>query len=75
MTDTAFDATLTCVSGNGSGSMAATGSAGTYQGTLVQLSARIDHGGAQPAVKLGARYSVMRSDRCRIHSIVKLPRK
>lgn len=34
VTDTAFNATLTCVSGNGSGSMAATGSGGTYQGTF-----------------------------------------
>jgi len=34
VTDTAFNATLTCGSGNGSGSMAATGSAGTYQGTF-----------------------------------------
>jgi hypothetical protein len=35
VTDTAFDATLSCVSGNGSGSMAATGSGGTYQGTFI----------------------------------------
>ena len=34
VTDTAFNATLTCVSGNGSGSMAATGGGGTYQGTF-----------------------------------------
>jgi hypothetical protein len=34
VTDTAFDATLSCVSGNGSGSLAATGSGGTYQGTF-----------------------------------------
>ena len=34
VTDTAFNATLTCVSGNGSGSLAATGSGGTYQGTF-----------------------------------------
>jgi len=33
-TDTAFNATLSCVSGSGSGSMAATGSGGTYQGTF-----------------------------------------
>ena len=33
-TDTAFNATLNCVSGNGSGSMAATGGGGTYQGTF-----------------------------------------
>jgi hypothetical protein len=34
VTDTAFDATLNCVSGNGSGSMAAIGGGGTYQGTF-----------------------------------------
>jgi hypothetical protein len=34
VTDTAFNATLNCVSGNGSGSMAATGGGGTYQGTF-----------------------------------------
>ncbi|HYU40680.1 MAG TPA: hypothetical protein VEQ84_00880 [Vicinamibacteria bacterium] len=34
VTDTAFNATLNCVSGNGSGSLAATGSGGTYQGTF-----------------------------------------
>jgi len=34
VTDTAFNATLTCVSGNGSGTLAATGSGGTYQGTF-----------------------------------------
>jgi hypothetical protein len=34
VTDTSFDATLTCVAGNGSGSMAATGGGGTYQGTF-----------------------------------------
>jgi hypothetical protein len=34
VTDTAFNATLSCVSGNGSGSLAATGSGGTYQGTF-----------------------------------------
>jgi hypothetical protein len=33
-TDTSFNATLNCVSGSGSGSMAATGSGGTYQGTF-----------------------------------------
>jgi hypothetical protein len=34
VTDTAFNATLNCVSGNGSGSMSATGGGGTYQGTF-----------------------------------------
>ena len=34
VTDTTFDASLSCVTGNGSGSMAATGSGGTYQGTF-----------------------------------------
>jgi hypothetical protein len=34
VTATAFNATLTCVSGNGSGSLSATGSGGTYQGTF-----------------------------------------
>jgi hypothetical protein len=34
VTGTAFNATLTCVSGNGSGTLAATGSGGTYQGTF-----------------------------------------
>ena len=34
MTDTSFNATLSCVSGSGSGSMSATGGGGTYQGTF-----------------------------------------